>query len=413
MKICVFTLGCKVNASESDSIVRDLIGRGYEVTEELEPADLYIINTCAVTAEAEKKSRQTAARAAKLNPNAKIVFTGCACQKNAAPFAEKKNAQLVTGVFGKGKIPDMLEERGILLSPEDKEFEELLPPLSDRARSYIKVQDGCNNFCSYCIIPYLRGRTRSRSPESVLQEVCALSSAEIVLNGINLSAYDYRGKKLKDLVLALKDVNKRVRLGSLEVNVVDEEFLSALTLLKDFAPQFHLSLQSGSDAVLKKMNRHYTAEEYLEKVRLIRSFFPFAGITTDIIAGFPSETEENFEETLRLVDRAEFSDIHCFCYSPRSGTLAYKMPDLPAEVKRDRLERLMKKKELCRARFEEKNLGRTEKVVVEEQADGYFAGYTGNYLRAYLKEALPNEEVSVIIKERFKDGVLCEKFQEE
>ena len=204
-----------------------------------------------------------------------------------------------------------------------------------------------------------------------------------------------------------------MRLGSLEVNVVDEEFLSALTLLKDFAPQFHLSLQSGSDAVLKKMNRHYTAEEYLEKVRLIRSFFPFAGITTDIIAGFPSETEENFEETLRLVDRAEFSDIHCFCYSPRSGTLAYKMPDLPAEVKRDRLERLMKKKELCRARFEEKNLGRIEKVVVEEQADGYFAGYTGNYLRAYLKEALPNEEVSVIIKERFKDGVLCEKFQEE
>ena len=240
MKICVFTLGCKVNASESDSIVRDLIGRGYEVTEELEPADLYIINTCAVTAEAEKKSRQTAARAAKLNPNAKIVFTGCACQKNAAPFAEKKNAQLVTGVFGKGKIPDMLEERGILLSPEDKEFEELLPPLSDRARSYIKVQDGCNNFCSYCIIPYLRGRTRSRSPESVLREVCALSSAEIVLNGINLSAYDYRGKKLKDLVLALKDVNKRVRLVFVRTHFIKR-------LCAAVSPFFAVGLRRGAE----------------------------------------------------------------------------------------------------------------------------------------------------------------------
>ena len=413
MKVCVFTLGCKVNASESDSIVRDLIERGYEVTEELEKADLYIINTCAVTAEAEKKSRQTAARAAKLNPNAKIIFTGCACQKDPAPFSAKKNAQLVTGVFGKGKIATMLEREGVCLSPEDREFEELLPPLSERARSYIKVQDGCNNFCSYCIIPYLRGRTRSRSPESVLKEIAALSSAEIVLNGINLSAYDYHGKKLKDLVAALKDVDKRVRLGSLEVNVVDGELLEALSSLKDFAPQFHLSLQSGSDAVLKKMNRHYTAEEYLEKVRLIRSFFPFAGITTDIIAGFPTETEENFQETLRLVDSAEFSDIHCFCYSPRSGTVAYKMPDLPAEIKRERLDRLMEKKTVCRARFEEKNLLRREEVVVEELSDGYFVGYTGNYLRAYLKEALPYQKVSVIIKKRFKDGVLCEKYEEE
>ena len=409
MKICVFTLGCKVNSSESDSLVRGLKESGYEVCEQLEPADVYIVNTCAVTAEAEKKSRQTAARIAKLNPQAKIIFTGCACQKDAASFSKKGNVQLVTGVFDKGKILGMLEREGVVIAPESKEFEELEPPLSDRARSYVKVQDGCNNFCSYCIIPYLRGRSRSRAPESVLREISAVPSAEVVLGGINLSAYDYGGERLSGLSGELKGVKKRIRLGSLEVNVIDEEFLRALQGLEDFAEQFHLSLQSGSDAVLKAMNRRYTAEEYLEKVALIRRFFPYAGITTDIIAGFPTETEANFVETLALVKKAEFSDIHCFCYSPRSGTVAYKMKDLPPETKRARLNELLREKEYCRRKFEKKNIGRREKVVVEEVENGFSVGYTGNYLRAYIKDVLPCGEISVIIKKRHLDGVLCEK----
>lgn len=383
MKICVFTLGCKVNSSESDSLIRGLKGRGYEVTDELEFADLYIVNTCAVTAEAEKKSRQTSARVKKLNPSARIIYTGCACQKDPESFIKKDNAALVTGTFAKSEILDMLGKEGVKISPERKDFEELLPVGTLRARSYVKVQDGCNNFCSYCIVPYLRGRSRSRAPEKIIEEIAAVNSPETVINGINLSAYDYRGLKLAGLMRELKGLNTRIRLGSLEVGVIDEELLDALSKL-DFAEQFHLSLQSGSNAVLKSMNRHYTAEEFFDKTALIREYFPFAGITTDIIAGFPTETDENFRETVELVEKVKFSDIHCFAFSPRSGTVAYKMKDLPSEIKKGRLDMLLKEKEICRAAFMEKNAGREEKVVIEEFSNGYSSGYTGNYIRTYI-----------------------------
>ena len=409
MKICIFTLGCKVNASESESLARGLKEAGHEVTEKLEKADLYIVNTCAVTAEAEKKSRQTAARIAALAPEAEIIYTGCACQKDPDPFAHKKNARLVTGVFDKGEILSLLGARGVKIAPERKSYEELLPPDTAKARHYVKVQDGCDNFCSYCIIPYLRGRSRSRPPESVKREIENAACAEVVLGGINLSAYRYQGCGLTGLMRLLKDTDKRVRLGSLEVNVIDGEFLSALAEMRNFAPHFHLSLQSGSDEVLKAMNRRYTAAEYLGKVELIRSFFPRAGVTTDIIAGFPSETEKNFEETLALVRAAAFSDIHCFPYSPRSGTAAFSMKDLPAAVKKERTERLLAEKKICRENFARKNFGEREKVVAEEWDGEFVSGYTGNYLRAYLKEPLLCGEIPVIIKESFRDGVLAER----
>ena len=268
MKAVVFTLGCKVNECESDSLIEGLIERGIEVSDKLEYADLYIVNTCAVTSEAEKKSRQTASRIKKLNPEAKIIFTGCAAEKNPQAFVGK--GDLITGVYSKGKILDMIDERGVIVAPERKDFEELLPVKSLRTRTFVKVQDGCDNFCSYCIIPYLRGRSRSRDPEKVIEEINIVNPKEAVINGINLSDYDYNGVNLAGLIKELSKVNCRIRLGSLEVNVITEEFLTALKGLKDFAPQFHLSLQSGSNAVLKKMNRHYTAEEYLEKVNLIR-----------------------------------------------------------------------------------------------------------------------------------------------
>ena len=293
MKVVVFTLGCKVNECESDSLIAGLIGKGYEVSDKLEFADIFVVNTCAVTLEAEKKSRQMLARIKKINPKAKIIFTGCAAQKNAEQFYKKDGAILVTGTYAKNKIIDMIDEVGVKIEPPTLVFEELETVKSLRTRTFIKVQDGCDNMCTYCIIPYLRGRSRSRSIDSIISELKVTNPIEAVINGINLSAYNYQGKTLEDLIESIKaaDIKARIRLGSLEVNVITDRLLTALKSLNNFAPHFHLSLQSGSDNVLKKMNRHYTAEEFAEKVDLIRNYFPSAGITTDIIVGFPTETE--------------------------------------------------------------------------------------------------------------------------
>ena len=408
MKAVVFTLGCKVNECESDSLITGLKERGYEVSDKLVFADLYIVNTCAVTAEAEKKSRQTVARIRKLNDKAKIIFTGCAVQKNPESFLQKDPSFLITGTFSKQKILDMLDKSGNEISPETREYEELLPVNSLRTRAYIKVQDGCNNFCSYCIIPYLRGRSRSRNPQSVLSEISKINPKEAVINGINLSAYDYNGIKLPGLIERLKNLPSRLRLGSLEVGVVTREFLEILKSVNNFAPHFHLSLQSGSNAVLKKMNRKYTREEYIEQVDLIREYFPDAGITTDIIVGFPTESDQDFLDTVDLVKRVNFSDIHPFPFSPRSGTKAYEMKDLSPEIKKQRLAVLLDLKQQHKKSFAEKFIGKTLSVIFEEQKDGYFEGYAENYLRVYLEKE-PNEKViKVRAVKPFKEGVLAE-----
>ena len=408
MKAVVFTLGCKVNECESDSLIAGLMERGYEVSDKLIAADLYVVNTCAVTAEAEKKSRQTAARIKKLSPNAKIIFTGCATQKNFKPFAEKSSDYLITGTFNKEKILNALDSSGVEISPPCESFEELNHVKTLRTRAYVKVQDGCNNFCSYCIIPYLRGRSRSRSIDNIIDELIDVNPVEAVINGINLSAYNYEGKTLKDLVLAMKNLPCRIRLGSLEARVIDKEFMLALKELKNFAPHFHLSLQSGSNSVLKSMNRHYTAEEYAEKVDLIREYFPDAAITTDIIVGFPTETEQDFLQTLALIDRVKFSDIHPFPFSPRSGTVAYKMKDLPPEIKKERLNVLIEKKAECKNRFVNQMLNKNLQFVFEEQKDGYAEGYSENYLRLYIKNYSGGKVQNVKVIEPFKDGALAE-----
>ncbi len=410
MKAVVFTLGCKVNECESDSLIAGLMERGYEVSDKLIPADIYVVNTCAVTAEAEKKSRQTASRIKKLNPNAKIIFTGCASQKSYNAFADKSSAYLVTGAFSKNKILDMLDKEGVYMSPPCVEFEELNVVKSLRTRAYIKVQDGCNNFCSYCIIPYLRGRTRSRNPQNVIKEIELIKPKEAVINGINLSAYSFNGLDLAGLIRALKDIPCRIRLGSLEVNVITAEFLKALKELKDFAPHFHLSLQSGSNNVLKSMNRHYTAEQYIDKVDLIREYFPNAGITTDIIVGFPTETEQDFLDTLKLVDRVKFSDIHPFPFSPRSGTVAYKMKDLPSEIKKQRQAVLIEKKAECKENFVSGLIGKTLNVLFEEKVDGYAQGYSENYIRVYVKDFNDLHQIKKVkIIAPFKDGALAKE----
>lgn len=406
MKAVVFTLGCKVNDCESGSLIRGLQQRGWEVFDELVPADLYILNTCAVTGEAEKKSRQAIARVRAVAPEARIIVCGCAAEKTPELFLKKQNVRLVTGARQKSKILSLLDEEGIALDEEDKKYDEMLPPVSFKARAFIKIQDGCNNFCSYCIIPYLRGRSRSRTVESAAAEIMSVSAEEAVLTGIDISSYRDGERDLADLLLAVKDAPCRVRLGSLEVGVITPRLLDAAKCVRDFAPHFHLSLQSGSDGVLKKMNRHYTAEEYLQKVMLIRSYFPDAAVTTDVITGFPTETEEQFAETCAFVRKVGFSQIHCFSYSRRTGTNAAKLAELPAEVKSRRLHEMLALAAQLRADYEKKFIGRTLELVPEERKGEYTVGYSQNYIRLYVRGDIA-KKARVVAAQPFEDGLLA------
>ena len=318
MKVSVLTLGCKVNKYESDVLLKAFKERGYEVSDKLEKADAYIINTCAVTNEAERKSRQMIARCKKFNPEAKIYVCGCASQHNPEQFLGK--SQLVKGVAGKEKLLD-LSCGGMQIDALPESYQSHSYSLQPRLRAYIKVQDGCNNFCSYCIIPYLRGRGRSRQLADILTEVSLLTDdvKEIVLTGINLSDFKIDGENgLLKLLQALDGFGKRIRLSSMEECIIDESFVKQLSQLKNFCPHFHLSLQSGSDSVLKRMNRHYTTKEFLQTCQLIRKYFPLAGITTDVIVGFPGESEEEFLQTEDFIKQVQFSGLHIFPYSSYS-----------------------------------------------------------------------------------------------
>ena len=417
MKAVVYTLGCKVNDVESGSIIRGLENLGYEVSREMELADLYVINTCAVTAEAERKSRQTVGKAIKQNPNAKIIVCGCASEKSPVAFAEKGDTvYAVTGAKRKNRVLEIVESgfadgtQGVQLE-EEKIYEEMLLPECLKTRNFVKIQDGCNRFCSYCVIPYLRGRSRSRSLESAAAEILASTAQETVVTGIDISEYkDEKGRDLADLMLAVKDADTRIRLGSMEVSLITERFLSALKQVKRFAPQFHLSLQSGSDKVLKSMNRHYTRAEYLEKCAMIYKAFPNAAITTDIIVGFPTEGEEDFIDSLRIVEEAGFSQIHAFPYSPREGTNAYKKyKELPFAVKKERVERLLAVGAKQKERYLEKFIGQIVELVPENCFDGYTEGYSENYMRVYVEGEMEKRPTHVRVERLFKDGVLAKK----
>ncbi len=407
MKAVVFTLGCKVNSRESASIITGLKEKGFETSDNLEYADLYVINTCAVTAEAEKKSRQAISRALKFNKDAKIVVCGCASQKNPKAFADK-GVKVIAGAKAKDKLIDYIDSEGIFIEQGNDYYEKYMPAKSSRVREYIKIQDGCNNFCSYCIIPYLRGRSRSRKIENVVAEIEALSPQEAVITGINVSAFNDQGKGLPELLRAFKKFDCRFRFGSLEVCSINKELLDATKELKNFAPHFHLSLQSGSDAVLKSMNRHYTTQEFYKKVELIREYYPDAAITTDIIVGYSTESEENFNETLEFCDKVGFSDIHCFPYSVREGTAGAKLKTLPDNLKKQRLDRLLQKKYQLKEEYLKKYLGKTLTVICEEEIDGYTVGYTENYLRVYLLKGNTNRFYKVKLTELFRDGALAE-----
>ena len=412
MKAVIYNLGCKVNKYECDCLVRMLEERGWEVSEKLERADVYIINTCAVTSEAERKSRQCVARCRKFNKDAKVVVMGCASQNNPAPFEGMEGVTYVTGVAGKESAAEKIFEKAAEISPLPMIFDGLTDPKPTRTRAFVKVQDGCDNFCSYCLIPYLRGRSRSRAVEECVNECMSLAkdTKEIVLTGIDLSSYGKNtGQSLTGLLLALKDVPCRIRLGSLEVGVVSDEFLLACKGLKNFCPQFHLSLQSGCDKVLKDMNRHYTAEQYAAKAELIRKYFPRAGITTDLICGFPTEDEAEFERSLEFLRRVRFSRVHVFGYSVRTGTAAAKRyKPLDPHIVKARVARAEEAASRLAGEFISSLLGQELSVLFEEEDGEYTVGWSGEYIRCYCKGGGIDEEVQVRAISPFKDGVLCE-----
>ncbi len=329
MKAVVFTLGCRVNQYESDVFIGSLKAYGYEVSDKLSKADIYILNTCAVTKEAERKSRQLIARARKYNADATIYLCGCAAEKDRAQF-KNMGIELVCGV--KDKF-DILSKLGVKKTI----------PSTKRHQAYINIQDGCDNFCTYCVIPYLRGDSRSRQIDDIVRdvEVLATKNDEIIITGINIAKYGLDiGVELKDLIYRLKDIKVPIGIGSFYVEGITEELLESLKTLKAFVPKFHLSLQTGDDLVLKDMGRKYTTREYLEKVHLIKQYFPEAELTTDIIVGFPTETEKSHENTKSFIKEVGFSDIHIFIFSKREGTKAYDMKSIADNIVEDRRKEL-------------------------------------------------------------------------
>ena len=399
MKACVFTLGCKMNEVESASLAEGLKERGFAVTDKLGHADLYLINTCAVTAEAEKKSRQAIARVKKFNPRAKIIVCGCAASANPESFFQREGVALVTGAQAKHRVLQLLDGEGVFCET-DAAFSELPPPMRNKTRAFVRVQDGCDNFCSYCLIPYLRGRSRSRSAESILAEVTASGAKETVLTGIDISSYRDGEIDLGALLSALAKADTRIRLGSLEQKIITRDFLRRARDAGNVMPHFHLSLQSGSNAVLKKMNRRYTREEYLEKCALIREYFADAAITTDIIVGFPEESEADFTDSVRIVDDAAFARVHVFPYSLRKGTVAAKKAQVDGALKRERAEILGKKAKEAEEKFLRVQIGKLAVVLFEEEG-----GYTENYVRAYAEGAEEGRLCRVRILGTERNGV--------
>lgn len=422
-KAAVLTLGCKVNDVESGSLIAGLKTLGYDVTNEHAYADLYIINTCAVTAEAERKSRQAVGRALKDNPNAKVIVCGCASEKSPEDFAEKEGVFCVFGAKSKQRVLDVVKsgfsaECAALGRESDTEnggktadvYDEAIRPESMKTRNFVKIQDGCNRFCSYCVIPYLRGRSRSRSLESAAAEINESTAYETVVTGIDVSDYRDGDRDISDLLYAVKNADTRIRFGSMEESMITPRFLEAAKALKHFAPQFHLSLQSGSTAVLKSMNRKYTREQYLEKCRMIYEAFPDAAITTDIIVGFPTETEEDFGQSLSIVSEADFFQVHAFPYSPREGTAsAKKYTDISAEVKKERLARMLAAAAEQKEKYLTERLGKTYTVIPETEEDGYYCGHAENYAKCYIAGLRDKTPVKAKAVALYKDGYLCER----
>ena len=409
-KAALHNLGCKVNAYETEAMQQLLEEAGYEIVPFQEKADVYVINTCSVTNIADRKSRQMLHRAKKMNPDAVVVAAGCYVQ---AAGEELKKDAAIDVIIGNNRKKDLVplldeyfsgkhvEEDSLIDIGKTREYEALhINKIADHTRAFIKIQDGCNQFCSYCIIPYTRGRVRSRKPEEIMEEIKGLVDKgyrEVVLTGIHLSSYglDLDGITLLDLMVKIDKIQglERLRLGSLEPRIVTEEFTRTLAGLRTICPHFHLSLQSGCDATLKRMNRRYTTEEYEKGCQILRKYFDRPAITTDVIVGFPQETEEEFAKTIEFLKRIHFYEMHVFKYSRRAGTRAADMPgQLTENQKGQRSDVLLKLDQEMSLEYRKSFLGEEKEVLMEEKIviDGteYLVGHT----REYVKAAIPWEE---------------------
>ena len=413
--VAFLSLGCKVNAYETESIKEMFKNSGYEIRQFNEAADIYIVNTCTVTNIADRKSRQMLHRAKKLNPDAVVVAVGCYVQAPQSKLEDDDLVDILVGTRGKSSVLDLVEE--YIRSNKERDFKHNVVKEGEenkdwsydsgevnaaggKTRANLKIQDGCDQFCTYCIIPFVRGRIRSRDMESIIEETERLARAgykEMVLTGIHIGSYgrDIDGEsRMLELLTKLNEVEGdfRIRLGSVEPRLITEEFLEGLVKLKKVCPHFHLSLQSGSTTVLKRMNRHYSAEEYIASVNLLKKYYDRPGITTDIIVGFPGESDEEFEETAAFVKKVGFLKVHVFPYSKRDGTYAAKMSEQVApEIKKKREDRLIAICDEVAKEYLESLNGDSERVLLEEEIKGredYILGHTDRYIEVAVPKFL-------------------------
>lgn len=403
--VAFYTLGCKVNQYETNAMEQQFIQNNYKIVENTEKADIYVINTCTVTNMADRKSRQMLRRVKEINQSAVIVVCGCYAQVAKTELEQIPEVDIILGINEKNKIVQIVEEylaskNNIIEVADVSKQKEFLDfgdvTYTEKNRAVIKVQDGCNMFCSYCLIPYARGRIRSRKIENVVSEIKKIAKQgikEVVITGIHVASYgkDFENENIR-LINLLEEINKiegiaRIRLSSLEPTIVDEEFAQRLSKLEKICDHFHLSLQSGCDATLKRMNRKYTTARYKEATEILRKFYPNANFTTDVIVGFPGETDEEFDQTYQFLKEIEFYKMHIFKYSPRKGTVAEKLPNqVDGNIKEERSKKLI---ELSNNMQNEKNsqyIGKTVKVLFEEYENGYYKGHTTNYMVVKVPE---------------------------
>ncbi|RGD75446.1 tRNA (N(6)-L-threonylcarbamoyladenosine(37)-C(2))-methylthiotransferase MtaB [Anaerofustis stercorihominis] len=417
MKAAFYTLGCRVNSYDTQTMIELFKTNGYEIVDAAEKADVYVINTCAVTNESERKSKQIVRRLKKQNENAITVLTGCFAESNFEEAKKVDSADIVCGTHKREKIIDYINEfkakqnKVYNLEEDSREFDKAgITTYDGKSRAFIKVQDGCNMFCTYCIIPYARGILKNASVEKVLSQIDALSKKgyrEVVITGIHVASYKAdTGENLIDLLELIDKENKidRIRLGSLEPKLLTDTFLKRLGELKSFCPHFHISLQSGCDKTLKEMNRKYTTKEYMEIVNRVRKYFDDPGITTDIIVGFPNETDEDFEVTKDFTDKVGFSYVHIFPYSPKHGTPASEMENqIPKGLKTKRAKELKDVMENKREDFLNNMIGKQEKVLIEKKLEeNIYEGYSENYIYVEVKsdKDIFNQIVNVKITEK-------------
>lgn len=416
LNVSFITLGCKVNQFESEAMMEIFENEGFRIIPPSKESNIFIINTCAVTKESDRKSRQLINKAKRLNENAIVAAVGCSVQLNSEKIKNETSVDIVVGTKNKKEVARLIKEKLDNIEVNNKiekfvpkeTFEEMtISKEHDKTRANIKIQDGCNQFCTYCIIPYVRGPIRSRKKDDIINEIINLAAngyKEVVINGIHISSYgkDFcEDNALINLIERINNINgiQRIRFGSLEPRIITDEFMKRLSKLEKVCDQFHLSLQSGSDAVLQRMNRRYTSDEYYEKVCLIRKYMPNSGITTDIIVGFPGETDYEFNETIDFVKKLEFSRIHVFKYSVRKGTKAAEFPNqIDGRIKHDRSQELIALASEYTDKFMKNQIGKVVHVLIERKENGKYEGYTTNYLKTFVSSDKNIENTIVMVK---------------